>query len=325
MEKDPKKPRVLIGDDEGEGAESVSEETAACPDLQSELSEQRRAHDELCQLAAALELQLAQGKLQLAGARAELTRESQARAEDRLELSVLRDKLASQKNDFDMVNHELEELSFSISHDLRAPLRHLLGFSGALLEDYADKLDDSGQDFLGCIARAAKKLELQIEALLGLSRVARQNMSLASVDLSLLARESAAALQGADPERSAVITVADGFLVRADSAMLRIAVDNLLGNAWKYTEGREPAAIEFGRQLEGGSAVYYVRDNGAGFDMRYADRLFGAFQRMHKESEFEGMGVGLATVQRIIRRHGGRVWFDAAVDGGATFYFTLAE
>jgi signal transduction histidine kinase len=294
-------------------------------DLLFELSERKRLHEELCRLNEDLELQLAQGKLQLAAAREELQRESQRRTEEQKECVILNENLLRQRYDLDLVNRELESFSYSISHDLRAPLRHLLGFSGALQEDCADTLDDSARSFLGCITKAAKKMEAQIEALTGLSRIARQQLNLASVDLSCMVRESAASLQGSEPARQAVFTIADELLVRGDAGLLRAAIDNLLANAWKYTGKRDAAQIEFGRQLEGDASVFYLRDNGAGFDMRYADRLFGAFQRMHREGEFEGAGVGLAVVQRIIHRHGGRIWADATVDGGATFYFTLAD
>jgi len=305
---------------------------AASQDLHRELSERKRLQEELLNLNQELEsglalrqAQLAESAVELAAAREELQQESLLRVESQLEVSALKEKLARQGNELESVKRELEGLSFSISHDLRAPLRHLLGFSSALLEDYGDTLDGTAQSFLGCITKAAHKMESQIEALLALSRVSRHELSFASVDLSQLVRQSAASLQDSAPERQAVFTIADELEVHADATLLRAAIDNLLGNAWKYTGKREAAQIEFGQQQEGDSAVYYVRDNGAGFDMKYADRLFGAFQRMHKESEFEGTGVGLATVQRIIRRHGGKIWADAEVDGGATFFFTLSD
>jgi signal transduction histidine kinase len=306
--------------------------SAASQALQQELSERKRLQEELLQLNQELEAslalryaQLAESAAELAATREELRRESLLRSGERQEAGALQKKLAHQGKELENVKQELEGLSFSISHDLRAPLRHLLGFSSALLEDYADKLDDTAQSFLGCITKAAHKMELQIEGLLALSRVSRHELTVSSVDLSQLVRQSAASLQGAAPERQAVFTIADNLQVRADATLLRAAIDNLLGNAWKYTGKRAAAQIEFGQKQEGDSAVFYLRDNGAGFDMKYADRLFGAFQRMHKESEFEGTGVGLATVQRIIRRHGGRVWADAEVDGGATFFFTLSD
>ena len=301
-------------------------------ELQQELCERKRLQEEFSRLNTELESCLAQRQAQLEESAAELTaarealrQESLLRAEDRLEVGALKEKLTHQGKELEDVRQELEGLSFSISHDLRAPLRHLLGFSGALLEDYGDQLDGTAQSFLGCITKAAHKMESQIEALLTLSRVSRHELAVGCVDLSQLVRQSAASLQDSQPGRQAVFQIADKLQVRADATLMRAAIDNLLGNAWKYTGKREAAQIEFGQKQEGDSAVFYVRDNGAGFDMKYADRLFVAFQRMHKESEFEGTGVGLAVVQRIIRRHGGRIWADAEVDGGATFFFTLSD
>jgi len=304
-------------------ARNAPEPERAGPDLLSELSERKRAQEELGQLNRELEGRLSDCLVQLAAAQEECRRESQLRVADRLEIGLLQANLAQLKRESETVAQELESLGFSISHDLRAPLRHLLGFSGALLEDYGDKLDASARSFLDCITKAARKMETQIEALLGLSRVARQQLTLASVDLSHLARECAASLQGTDPGRRVDFVIEDHLQMRVDATLLRVAIDHLLGNAWKFTKGREAARIEFGRKLEGGAEVLFVRDNGAGFEMRYADRLFGAFQRMHKESEFEGTGIGLATVQRIVHRHGGRIWAEAEVNGGATFFFTL--
>ena len=294
-------------------------------DLQLELSARKQVQEEFSNLNRTLEMQLCESRAQLAAAREELRLESQGSAEARLEIGLLRDDLARQKADLEMAGKELESLSFSISHDLRAPLRHILGFSGALREDYGDSLDESAQNFLRCINKAAHQMESQIEALLGLSRIGRQQLTLASVDLSQMVRERAASLQGTAPRRRVQFTIADQLRVRADAALLQAAIDHLLGNAWKFTRGKEVATIEFGRNTEKDGAVFFLRDNGAGFDMRYADRLFGAFQRMHKESEFEGTGIGLATVQRIIHRHGGRIRAEARVDAGATFFFTLSE
>ena len=312
---------------EAQPAETAQQSGAAretaCSGPESEFTEQQRLQEALGNLNRELEASLAAASAQLAAAGEELSEESRRRAADRLELDLLAKSLHQQKSVSALLSQELESLTFAISHDLRAPLRHLLGFSGALQEDYGAKLDGTARNFLECISKAAHKMEAQIEGLLKLSRLARQEMSVASVDLSRMVRESAASLQGTAPERQAVFTIADRVRVSADPTLLRFAIDNLLENAWKYTGKRKAAKIEFGQQREGDSAVFYVRDNGAGFDMRYADRLFGAFQRMHKESDFEGTGVGLATVQRIIRRHGGRIWADAAVDEGATFFFTL--
>ena len=297
----------------------------AVTELQLEFAEQKRLNVELCHLNRELESSLMETRAKLAQAHEDRNLAFQNHTQDRLEIELLNENLLRYKREYEMVSKELEDLGFSISHDLRAPLRHLLGFSGALQEDFGGKLDVAAQGFLNCITKAAHKMEAQVEGLLSLSRVSRQPLSVASVDLSHMVRESAASLQGSTPGRPASFIIADQLQVRADAILLRAAIDNLLGNAWKFTKGREAAKIEFGRKKEGDCEVFYLRDNGAGFDMRYADRLFGAFQRMHKESEFEGTGIGLATAQRIIHRHGGRIWADATVDGGATFFFTLAD
>jgi len=244
--------------------------------------------------------------------------------ETRRENGALTADLERQKADLKLVHHELESFSYSISHDLRAPLRHLLGFSSALVEDYADQLDEAAQGFLGCITRAGHRLEQQIEALTLLSRIARHPMAVGPVDLSRLAREVVSQLQGAAPMRQVHFVAPDQFPVQGDAQMLRAALEHLVGNAWKFTEKTGEARIELGCRREDGCEVIFVRDNGAGFDMRYAERLFGAFQRMHREGEFEGVGIGLATVQRIVHRHGGKVWAEAAPNEGCTIYFTLS-
>jgi PAS domain S-box-containing protein len=216
---------------------------------------------------------------------------------------------------------ELDAFAYSVSHDLRAPLRSIDGFSQVLLEDYADKLDDAGKEALARIRAATQRMGALIDDLLKLSRVSRGELRTETVDLSALAAGIAREFRGRDVH----ITIAPGLVVQGDPRLLRIALENLLGNAWKYTSKRRDARIEFGalERPGGGERVFYVRDNGAGFDMQYADKLFGAFQRLHGANEFEGTGVGLATVQRILRRHGGRIWAEAKVDEGATFYFTV--
>jgi len=220
-------------------------------------------------------------------------------------------------------NVELEAFSYSVSHDLRAPLRSMDGFSQVLLEDYADKLDAQGKDSLQRVRRASQRMAQLIDDLLELSRVTRREIKRESVDLSELARDIAGELQKAEPERKAKFTIQKGVLVTGDLHLLRLAMENLLGNAWKFTGKHPSAAIEFGITEAEGKPTYFVRDDGVGFDMAYADKLFGAFQRLHSTSEFPGTGIGLATVKRIIDRHGGRVWAEAAVDKGATFYFAL--
>jgi PAS domain S-box-containing protein len=221
------------------------------------------------------------------------------------------------------VNKELEAFAYSVSHDLRAPLRSIDGFSQILMEDYTDKLDDEGKDYLQRVRSASQRMGELIDDILSLSRVTRGEMRYESVDLSALAETIRTELQQSQPERQVEFTTTPGLVARGDSHLLRAALDNLLGNAWKFTKTRAPARLEFGMVKNNGQLAYFVRDNGVGFDMAYADKLFGAFQRLHSPSEFEGTGIGLATVQRIIHRHGGNIWAESVVDQGTTFYFTL--
>ncbi|MBI4498822.1 MAG: GAF domain-containing protein [Chloroflexi bacterium] len=222
-------------------------------------------------------------------------------------------------------NKELEAFAYSVSHDLRAPLRTIDGFSQALLEDYTDVVGDEGKDYLQRVRNASQHMARLIDDLLMLSRVTRSELHREPVDLSALARSIVAEFQERQPKRRVTVTVADGLAAEGDARLLRVALENLLGNAWKFTSKRADARIEFGVTRQDTTPVYYVRDNGVGFDMAYADKLFGAFQRLHSPTEFEGSGIGLATVQRVVRRHGGRIWADAAVNQGATFSFTLGE
>ncbi len=221
-------------------------------------------------------------------------------------------------------NAELEAFAYSVSHDLRAPLRSLDGFSQALLEDYADRLDAQGTDYLRRVRSGSQRMAQLIDDLLNLSRVTRAQMRMGSVDLSALAEGIATELRKSDPSRRVEFAIAPALVVQADPGLLGVVLENLLGNAWKFTGKQLVARIELGVTPHNGRPTYFVRDNGAGFDMTYADKLFGAFQRLHRSGEFEGTGIGLATVQRIIHRHGGRIWAEAAPDRGATFYFTLA-
>jgi signal transduction histidine kinase len=217
---------------------------------------------------------------------------------------------------------ELEAFSYSVSHDLRAPLRGIDGFSLALLEDYASVLDDTGKDYLQRVRNGTQKMGELIDAMLTLSRVSRHSTQRKVVILDTLAKDIIQHLREQEPERQVDITLKKNMSATGDEHLLRIVLENLLGNAWKYTNKIEQAQIEFGVKKRDGKKVFYVKDNGAGFDMRYANKLFDAFQRLHG-AEFEGTGIGLATVQRCIRRLGGTIWANAEVDGGATFYFTL--
>lgn len=222
-------------------------------------------------------------------------------------------------------NEELEAFSYSVSHDLRAPLRALDGFSTALLNDYAVKLDEQARHYLLRIRAASQGMGQLIDDLLNLSRVTRSKINLVNLDFRKLAQEVMDEYAGRDPDRRVELVAAADMNVNGDANLLRIALDNLIGNAWKFTRKQAAARIEIGHVDMEGRNVFFVRDNGVGFDMTYADKLFGAFQRLHAKTDFEGTGIGLATVQRIIRRHGGRIWAEAQVGKGATFYFTLSE
>jgi PAS domain S-box-containing protein len=227
--------------------------------------------------------------------------------------------------ELEAANKELETFSYSVSHDLRAPLRGIDGFSQALQEDYQQQLDSTGKDYLQRICTATKRMGELIDDLLNLARVARAEIYRERIDLSKLADEVAREFQSQEPGRSVALNIAAGLEAEGDSRLLRVALQNLIGNAWKFTSKREKAQIEFGAQGVNGGKAYFVRDNGAGFEQSYASRLFGAFQRLHAASEFPGTGIGLATVQRIIRRHGGTVWAEGTVNQGATVYFTLGR
>jgi signal transduction histidine kinase len=241
-------------------------------------------------------------------------------AHDRLEQRV-----AERTAQLETANKELEAFSYSVSHDLRAPLRSIEGFSRALMEDCADRLDDAGTDSLKRIVASTVRMGQLIDGLLNLSRVTRAEIRGRRVDLSSLAREIVDELRQGEDGRRVECDVAGGAVVEGDPALLRAVLQNLLGNAWKFTRKRDEARIEFGVAKESGETAYFVRDNGAGFDMTYSDKLFGAFQRLHGQNEFPGIGIGLATVQRIVSRHGGRAWATGAPDKGATIYFTLGK
>ncbi|NJL65208.1 MAG: GAF domain-containing protein [Methylacidiphilales bacterium] len=222
------------------------------------------------------------------------------------------------------VNKELEAFSYSVSHDLRAPLRSIDGFSQALLEDCQEQLDDTGQDYLRRIRAATQRMGYLIDDLLNLSRVTRSDMHLETVDLSKLASNICTELQNSQPERQVEFVIQTGLTTQGDVRLLNVLLVNLLNNAWKFTSKHPTAKIEFAMTPSKSEIpTYFVRDDGAGFDMSYSGKLFAPFQRLHSIQEFPGNGIGLATVQRIVNRHGGRIWAEASVDRGATFYFTL--
>jgi signal transduction histidine kinase len=220
-------------------------------------------------------------------------------------------------------NNELEAFSYSVSHDLRAPLRSIDGFSMAVMEDFGDKLNDEGKRMLERIRAATQNMAGLIDALLNLGRITRSAIQREKVDLSQMCRSIVDALREAEPNRRVEVDIADGAVAEADPRLVRVALENLIANAWKFTSKEPEARIGFGRQAVEGGTAFFVRDNGAGFDMAYANKLFRPFQRLHPEVDFKGTGVGLATVHRVIARHGGRVWAESAPGKGATFFFTL--
>ncbi len=243
--------------------------------------------------------------------------------QDITERKLAERELARRAEELAHANAELEQFSYSVSHDLRAPLRSIDGFSQILLEDYADSLDEEGRAYLGRVRAASQHMGHLMDDLLDLSRVSRGPLRTGRVDLSALASDIVEELERSQPDREAKFVVAEGLEADGDARLLAVALENLLGNAWKFTSKKPAAKIEFGSFSENGTCVYYVRDDGAGFDAAYADRLFGTFQRLHNDDDFEGTGIGLATVQRVIHRHGGRLWAEGEVGKGATFYFTL--
>jgi PAS domain S-box-containing protein len=235
----------------------------------------------------------------------------------------LEQRVVERTAQLEAANRELEAFAYSTSHDLRAPLRSIDGFSHLLLEECAPLLDDAGKGYLTRIRAAAQHMGQLIDDLLDLSRISRAELRRVAVDLSALAQQVAEELRQAQPERKVEFVIAPGLSAQADPGMLQIVLGNLLQNAYKFTAKHATARIEFGVMAQNGETVYYVRDDGAGFDATYAAKLFGVFERMHSVGDFPGTGIGLATVQRIIHRHGGRVWAEGAVEQGATIYFTL--
>lgn len=237
--------------------------------------------------------------------------------------ATLEKRVSERTMQLEQANRELESFSYTVSHDLRGPLRGIDGFSQALLEDYGDVLDDEGRHYLRRVRQATERMGQLIDDLMALGRITRAEMHVDSIDLSELATQVAAALESVDPSRAVRFVAEPGLRANADGALLRILLENLLSNAWKFTGKRPKAEIEFGAIRAPENTVYFVRDNGVGFDMAYADKLFGPFQRLHRTSEFEGTGIGLVTVARIVHRHGGRIWAESEVGQGACFYFTL--
>jgi signal transduction histidine kinase/PAS domain-containing protein len=248
-------------------------------------------------------------------------------AEDllRQQRSRLEDMVEQRTAELQTAIKELEAFSYSVSHDLRAPLRSIDGFSQALADDYANVLDVQGQDFLGRIRSNVQRMAILIDDLLKLSRVTQKEISKQPVNISQLVAQSIHKFQEQEPSRTIEVSIAENVFANGDPDLLTIAIDNLVSNAWKYTGKTNQPVVKFGVENQDKTPVYYIKDNGSGFDMQYAEKLFNAFQRLHSPNEFEGTGIGLAIVDRIIHRHGGRIWADAKVKNGAVFYFSLPD
>jgi signal transduction histidine kinase len=251
--------------------------------------------------------------------REEISQRSQAQEE----ISWLNDDLQRRTQALEYANNELEAFSYSVSHDLRAPLRHIEGFSRLLMEECEANLDEHGREYLNRVCKSTKRMSVLIDDLLNLSKVTRGGMDFQDIDLTRLGNEVVADLKELYPGREVSFCIKEGMSARCDLHLMRIVLVNFLGNAWKYTSKNEKAAVEFSCLEMDGEYVFSVKDNGVGFDMSYADRLFGTFQRLHHASEFEGTGIGLAIVRRIINRHEGRTWGEGQPGIGSTFYFTL--
>lgn len=255
----------------------------------------------------------------------EIAERSRAEEEAQQANAELERRVAERTEALATANRELETFNYSVSHDLRSPLTSINGFSRVLLEDYSERLDENARGYVNRIITASRRMNTLIESLLSLSRLGREAMRREPVDLSALGATVADELRFRYPERRVTVSVAEGVIVRGDRLLLRVVMENLFSNAWKYTGKREEGIIEFGRREVEGETVCFVRDNGAGFDMARAHRLFAPFERLHGRDEFEGSGIGLATVRRIVERHGGEIWAEAEVGKGATFFFTLGE
>jgi len=318
---------LKLGRAANELEEQVRERTGALQEanknLEFEIHERQLAEDTLRQAKDTLEKRVQERTGKLAASNAELIREvaERKRAED--DIRKLNSQLVQRSAQLEASNKELEAFSYSVSHDLRAPLRGIDGFSQAVLEDYDEKLDESGRSYLRRVRTASQRMSQLIDAMLNLARLTRAEIHTQTFDMSAVVRSVLDDFQKMEPDRQVECIVAENVFATADPQLLRAVLENLLGNAWKFTRQQAHPRIEFGHGQYKGQPAYFVKDNGAGFDMTYVHKLFGAFQRLHAYTEYPGVGVGLATVHRIIQRHGGQIWAEGAIDQGAIFHFTL--
>jgi len=307
----------ILDDDEGERQQFASTQKAILNILDDSADEKSQSKDlQLAALNILDDVEIERQKVEYMNG--ELREQIVERT--RVEEALRRASAATEA-----ANRELEAFSYSVAHDLRAPLRSIDGFSQALLEDCAEQLPQEGVTYLGFVRESAQHMAQLIDDLLSMSRVARSEFNRSTVNLAAVARHVVTRLMRDHPDRSVELIIPQEIMVAGDARLLELALENLLGNAWKFTRKRTPAHIEFGEMPDGLPTVYFVRDNGAGFNMAFAGKLFAVFQRLHTVTEFEGTGIGLANVERIIHRHGGRIWAEGEVDRGATFYFTLEE
>jgi signal transduction histidine kinase len=287
------------------------------------LRAQRLSNDEIGQLADAFNTMLVEIEHTTGELRSQVAERTRAEEEIRRLNAALETRVKERTAQLEYSNGELEAFCHTVSHDLRGPLRSIDGFSQALLEDFPGDVPEEAKRYLARIRAATLRMSQLIEDLLNLSKVSRTEINRADVDVGEIARQVAAELQAREPQRKVDVNVWDGMRASADARLLRAALENLIGNAWKFSSKAAQARIEVGQMRDRERKVFFVKDNGAGFDMAFANKLFGAFQRLHGANEFAGTGIGLATVQRIIHRHGGDIWADAQPGRGAVFYFSL--